>query len=93
MVAVCRMRGLTAQQAFDTVGELLATCYRRWDELEAILMTRDPAATQITWLEDTDMRDQVLQYVQGIKNVVRANLYWRSVSSNFFVSSDTKWET
>jgi len=81
MIAVCRIRGLAAQQAFDTVGELLTTCYRRWDELEAVLMTRNSAQKQIPWLEDAELRDQVMQYLQGIKNVVRANLYWRLVSS------------
>lgn len=66
VIAVCRMNGMTAQQAFDYVGKLLDDRYRRWEAAEA----RIPR-----WGYPTDV--QVEKYVEGIKSVVRANLYWR----------------
>ncbi|KAK5999191.1 (+)-eremophilene synthase [Cladobotryum mycophilum] len=34
MVTICRMRGMLAQRAFDTVGKLLDSVYNQWNETE-----------------------------------------------------------
>lgn len=69
MIAACRLQGLSVQQAFDTVSELLMDRYRRWDEVEAELQA-------VSWADEST-RQQALLYVQGIQNTVTANMYWR----------------
>lgn len=71
MIAACMLQGLSVQQAFNTVGELLADRYRRWDEVEAMLYAA-------SWADEST-RPQAHFYVQGIKNAVQANMYWRQV--------------
>lgn len=66
MVAICRMNGMLAQEAFDRVGDLLQERYRRWDVVEGQVRS---------WGEEVDK--QVQRYVEAIKCVVKANLYWR----------------
>lgn len=68
MVAICRINGMPAQQAFDCVNELLKDCYRDWFLAQANLPQ---------WGEHVDF--QVQKYIQGVQNVVLANLNWRSV--------------
>ncbi|KAL7948162.1 isoprenoid synthase domain-containing protein [Trichoderma barbatum] len=72
MVAVCRLNGMSAQKAFDKVGELLEGRYRRWDRAEA----RVPS-----WGREADV--QVQKYIEGIKCVVRANLNWSFKSERY----------
>lgn len=57
---------MSAQQAFDNVGRLLEEQFKRWDIAEASVPS---------WGEPID--SQVKKYIDGIKAVVRANLYWR----------------
>ncbi|UKZ74540.1 hypothetical protein TrVFT333_002210 [Trichoderma virens FT-333] len=66
MVTVCRLNGMSAQQAFDKVGRLLENRYQRWDRAEASVPS---------WGEEADI--QVRKYIEGIKCVVKANLNWR----------------
>ena len=66
MVAVCRIRGMSAQQAFDTLNHFLEQRYLQWDETIAKVP-----------LWDRDVEAEVQKYITGIQNVVRANLYWR----------------
>lgn len=66
MVALCRMNGMPAQEAFDMVGELLQERYRRWDVVEGKVHS---------WGEEVDA--EVARYIEAIKCVVKANLYWR----------------
>jgi hypothetical protein len=66
MVAICRINGKSAQEAFDQVGDLLTSRYRRWDEVEATFDTSDLAKCEET-----------RKYVAGIKSVVQANISWR----------------
>lgn len=66
MVPLCRMNGMPAQEAFDMVGELLQERYRRWDVVEGEVRS---------WGQEVDA--QVARYIEGIKCVVKANLYWR----------------
>lgn len=66
MVAVARMSGLGAQEAFDYVGNMLDSRYERWEE----------AIREVpSWGEEIDK--DVKKYIQGVADVVRANLYWR----------------
>lgn len=57
---------MSAQKAFNVIGDLLDERYQRWDITEG----RVPS-----WGGETDR--QATEYIEGIKNVVRANLYWR----------------
>jgi hypothetical protein len=66
MVAICRIDGKSAQEAFDQVGDLLTARYRRWDEVEAMFGVSELAAC-----------DETRKYVAGIKSVVQANISWR----------------
>ncbi|KAI0520880.1 isoprenoid synthase domain-containing protein [Xylaria bambusicola] len=65
LVAIARMRGLGAQEAFDYVGTMLESRYERWER--AIVAIPD-------WGEEVNKH--VRSYVKGIADVVRANLYW-----------------
>lgn len=69
MVVACERNGLSAQEAMDTVGRFLEERYRRWDVVEALVPS---------WGEQTDK--EVRRYLDGIKAVVRANLYWRQAT-------------
>lgn len=66
LVAICRHNGMPAQMAFDHVGNMLIERYRDWYLALAALPT---------WGERLDA--DVQQYIQGVQNVVRANLHWR----------------
>jgi hypothetical protein len=68
MVALCRMRGLSAQRAFDTLGELLYSRLAKWDES----LTKLPA-----WASGVD--SQINNYIEVIKNLMNANLKYRYV--------------
>ncbi|KAF7563563.1 hypothetical protein G7046_g584 [Stylonectria norvegica] len=72
MVAVCRMRGMSAQEAFNTVGGCLQERYRRWDVLET---------TVPSW--GTQVDKEVRAYIRGIKCVVQANLNWSFKSERY----------
>ncbi len=60
------MSGMSAQQAFDTLGEMLEHRYSEWD---------NNLAKVPSWGEKIDT--EVNDYIEGIRNVVRANLNWR----------------
>ncbi|GIZ48664.1 hypothetical protein CKM354_001171500 [Cercospora kikuchii] len=73
-VAVSRMRGMSAQGAFDYVGqmleerlELMASCIDRLPEYDDAIITRDIGC-----------------YVEGVKNTIKANLYWSFTSKRYF---------
>ncbi|KAG7437211.1 Alpha-muurolene synthase [Fusarium oxysporum f. sp. raphani] len=66
MVAACRMTGQSPQEAFDTVGNLLEERYQYWQK----------AIEQLpSWGPEIDA--SVARYIQGIQNVVQANITWR----------------
>ncbi|KAI1112886.1 isoprenoid synthase domain-containing protein [Nemania sp. NC0429] len=72
MVAVARMSGLGAQEAFDHVGNMLDSRYERWEE----------AIREVpSWGEEMDK--DVEKYIQGVADVVRANLYWSFKSERY----------
>ena len=68
MVAICRIHGMPAQEAFDYMNNLLKNCYRDWYLALASLPH---------WGEMIDV--QVQTYIQGIQSVAVANLHWRFV--------------
>lgn len=66
MIAACRMAGQGPQEAFDTVAALLEQRYDAWDQSMGQLPS---------WDNKTD--DEVRRYIEGIQNVVQANISWR----------------
>lgn len=66
MVAVCRMNGASAQSAFDEIAAMVDARFTIWDEAVKALPS---------WGKEID--DQVHQYIQGVQNIVQANLSWR----------------
>ncbi|TGJ78355.1 hypothetical protein E0Z10_g10414 [Xylaria hypoxylon] len=66
LVAVARMSGLRAQEAFDYVGNMLNSRYERWEKAVGVIPN---------WGED--INKHVEKYVRGVADVVRGNLYWR----------------
>ena len=80
LVAVSRMHGMSAQEAFDEIGELIVVRHQRLEGMVAQL----PSWGALVNLE-------VVRYVEGIKDVVKANLYW-SFKSGRFLSEAQKAE-
>lgn len=78
LVAVCRMQGMSAQVAVDCIAELIST---RHNQLEKAL------SNVPSWDKNTDM--QVRKYMDGIQDVVKANLYW-SFRSGRFLTQEQK---
>lgn len=70
MIAACRLAGHSAQEAFDTLGSLLEQRYIQWDQAIHDLPS---------WGADVD--GEVRRYIDGIQNVVQANISWRCVIS------------
>ncbi|KAI0156091.1 terpene synthase metal binding domain-containing protein [Pestalotiopsis sp. NC0098] len=73
MVAVCRINGSSAQNAFDEIASLVDERYAIWDAT----VRKVPS-----WGKDVDA--QVQQYVQGIQNIVQANLSWSFRTGRYF---------
>lgn len=72
MVASCRAAGQSPQEAFDTVGALLEERHQEWQTVIAELPSWGP-----------EIDGQVARYVEGIQNVVQANVTWRYRSFYF----------
>lgn len=66
MVAVCRINGMSAQEAFDHISSMIDERFALWDETIQSIPS---------WGEDIDVH--VRRYVEGIQNIVQANLSWR----------------
>ncbi|KAH8675039.1 terpene synthase metal binding domain-containing protein [Ilyonectria robusta] len=81
MVAVCRMRGLSAQQAFGTVGALLDSQLAAWEDH----LGRVPS-----WGSKADV--EVEKYIEGIRNMARANLRSSFRSQRYFGQDASKVE-
>lgn len=58
-----------AQDAFDIVGDILGTLYKRWDFALAELPS---------WGEQVDA--DVQKYIASVRAIIMANLNWRQVS-------------
>ncbi|KAI1756101.1 isoprenoid synthase domain-containing protein [Xylaria castorea] len=72
MVAVARMSGLGPQEAFDYIGNMLDSRYERWD---------NAAKAVPNWGESVNQH--VDRYIQGVADIVRANLYWSFKSERY----------
>jgi hypothetical protein len=66
IIVVLRRSGLTAQEAFNKVSEMLREAYRDW----YLALARLPQ-----WGEEID--SQVQRYIRALENIVRADLNWR----------------
>jgi hypothetical protein len=60
------MLGSSAQKAFDEIASLVDVRFALWDESVAAIPS---------WGKEVD--GDVQQYIQGIENLVQANLSWR----------------
>ncbi|KAK2605505.1 hypothetical protein N8I77_008338 [Diaporthe amygdali] len=79
MVAVCRMNGLSAQEAFDEIASMVDERYIAWYEnVKAVP----------SWGKEID--NDVQQYIQGIRNIVQANLSWSFRTGRYFGSEAKK---
>ncbi|KAF7192761.1 Cycloaraneosene synthase sdnA [Pseudocercospora fuligena] len=74
VVAICRIRGLSAQQAFDHVGNMLDD---RLARIESCIATRPQ-------YEDRRLDHEAERYIEGVLNTIRANLYWSFESRRYF---------
>lgn len=59
---------MTAQAAFDHIGDMLGSRYRDWYLALADLPSWGP-----------QIDAHVQGYIRGVQNVVKANLHWRLV--------------
>ncbi|KAI1811307.1 terpene synthase metal binding domain-containing protein [Poronia punctata] len=75
MVAVCRMNGSSAQEAFDEIAAMVDSRFALWEEAVRSLPS---------WGGSVDR--QVRLYIQGIQNIVQANLSWSFRSGRYFGS-------
>jgi hypothetical protein len=62
---------MSAQEAFDHLGSLLQVRLERFEELADSL-------------PDWDEATAVDEYVEGVRNSVRANLYWSLRTDRYF---------
>lgn len=60
------MNGASAQQAFDEIASMVDARFSAWDEAAEALPS---------WGAEVDA--QLHQYIQGIQNIVQANISWR----------------
>lgn len=65
LVALCRLNGMSAQEAFDVVASMVDERFAAWDETVKVVPS---------WGEAVNA--QVEQYICGIQNMVQANLSW-----------------
>ncbi|KXT15230.1 hypothetical protein AC579_1369 [Pseudocercospora musae] len=75
MVATCRLNGMSAQEAYDHTGAMIDARLDRLDQCIAELPYVD---------------DQVATYVQGMKNVLIANVHWSFRGQRYFGSRNAE---
>jgi len=75
-VIACRLEGMGAQEAVSFVAKEAS---RRMEGFE----------TTVSQLanEECSYRKELLKYLQGIRNVIKANLYWSFESERFFTTA------
>ncbi|EME80840.1 uncharacterized protein MYCFIDRAFT_140294 [Pseudocercospora fijiensis CIRAD86] len=73
VVAICRIRGLSAQDAFDHVGHMLDD---RLARIKSCISTRPH-------YEDQRLDHEADGYIEGVLNTLRANLYWSFASRRY----------
>ncbi|KAF2760256.1 terpenoid synthase [Pseudovirgaria hyperparasitica] len=78
LLAVCRMHGMTMQQAVDCLEHHISERHQRLDHTIQNLPS---------WGEDID--NEVAKFVQAVQNTIKANLYW-SFKSGRFLSEEKR---
>ncbi|KAF2761567.1 terpenoid synthase [Pseudovirgaria hyperparasitica] len=78
LVAVARMSGMTGQEAVSFIGSSID---KRYSDLRK--------AASLVPLWGTPVTAEVEKYIQGIRNVIKANLYW-SFGSHRYLSEEQK---
>lgn len=73
IIAVYRLNGESAQEAFNAAGRLVDECHAKWREAIACISFFDP-----------DPSSPILRYIDGIKAVVQANLEWSFQTHRYF---------
>jgi hypothetical protein len=66
IISICRARGMSAQAAFDHVGDRLRRCYKQWYLAQAELPIYGEKADS-----------QVLKYIEGMVNCILAFAHGR----------------
>ena len=79
LVAVCRSRGLSAQAAVNCLAELIQDRHKRLRTLMANVPDYG-----------TPLESQLARYLEGIQDVVKANLYWSFRSARFLSAAQKK---
>ncbi|KAF2211343.1 hypothetical protein CERZMDRAFT_43531 [Cercospora zeae-maydis SCOH1-5] len=74
VVAVSRMRGMSAQDAFDFVGQMLD------ERLKGIAH----CIARLPKYKDERITEDIDSYIEGVKNTIKANLYWSFTSERYF---------
>jgi hypothetical protein len=78
MIAAYRESGKTAQEAVDLVGS----------DIERRSLLLESAIEQVSRWESPWQRE-TMRYVQGVRDVIKANLYW-SLHSGRFLTDEQK---
>lgn len=81
LVAIARLRGMTAQSAFDHIASLV----------QSRLTEIDEAIASLNGYGGCYLQEATWKYVGAMQDVVRANLYW-SFESDRFSSKEQKLE-
>lgn len=79
VITACRKQGLSAQTALDFVGS----------EVSHRIADFERTARELDESRD-EWSDELVRYIQGIRDVIRANLHW-SFHSNRFLSPEQKF--
>ena len=77
-VMACRLQGMGAQEAMNFVGEEASRRIELFEETVTSLRQKNLVAL-----------DEIMRYVRGIENLIRANLYW-SLQTERFLSKQQK---
>ncbi|CAJ2505787.1 Uu.00g131810.m01.CDS01 [Anthostomella pinea] len=70
-------RNLPLQEAIDNIGVMLDACYRRWYK---------SLAEMPIWGKEID--NEVLRYLDGIRNVALGSLHWSFHTGRYFTGSE-----
>lgn len=77
VVTACRRQGMSAQAAMDFVGSKVSD---RIAEFECIADELESSGSE--W------SDELMRYIQGIRDVIKANLHWSFYSERFLSSAE-----
>lgn len=66
IINICGQDGLSLQQSFDHVSDILNACYRRWHMA---------VANMPIYGEQLDR--QIYKYIENCRNIALANVHWQ----------------